>query len=253
MLAIEMSDARGANYASIHAAGCRDLRDGQDLPGEPTTLVGVANAVEMATGWGEDEYDADDVRLKPCAEHAMRKAAAAAPAVVEPVQNLAPDELPDVEPVRVTLGARVRALGSSDPSVSKSPGAIRFLAAQVDALQARADADLEALRSALAEKHRAEGRAAAAEARVSSLQAVNGRLNETIRHMITQGEANAVRLRVAMSAELLLSRVHGIVRNIHAAQTGSPLSGVQAAFVEHSGQDWRRVRFDAGQETETSD
>lgn len=86
MLAIEMSDARGVDYHAIHAAGCRDLRDGQPIPGTPATVLAVADSVCEATGYGEDEYDEDDVRLKPCAHDAMRKAAKAA-ATVEPVQQ----------------------------------------------------------------------------------------------------------------------------------------------------------------------
>lgn len=71
MFAIELSDT-GRSYGSIHAAGCRDLRDPEPVRVEaPATAAEIARGVEDATGW---EFEDDDVRaaVKPCARKLMK-------------------------------------------------------------------------------------------------------------------------------------------------------------------------------------
>jgi hypothetical protein len=52
-LAIEMGEGR--SYGSIHAAGCRDLRDPESL-GSASTKTEASALAEDLTGWDEDEY-----------------------------------------------------------------------------------------------------------------------------------------------------------------------------------------------------
>lgn len=74
-LALEESDYSPVAYKHIHASGCRDLRDPEDL-GEVTTLDELADVV---SGFDViDQCESDDealsvlaASLKPCARKAL--------------------------------------------------------------------------------------------------------------------------------------------------------------------------------------
>lgn len=68
LLVIEM-EGDDYGYGHIHRAGCKHVKDGMPIPGEPTTLAGLVAAFHDATGW--DDYDQLEVygMISPCAKN----------------------------------------------------------------------------------------------------------------------------------------------------------------------------------------
>ena len=68
-LSVEMGDVNSRDYGTVHATGCRKMRD--DMPmGEATTFANARALFLDSTGWELD--DDEQPTYAPCARKGLR-------------------------------------------------------------------------------------------------------------------------------------------------------------------------------------